>query len=109
MEANVIKIDLRTVRASEVRVALERLALATGDPAYQRAARAIMHQPSGRPPNKDARLIAEAEALLETGGASSLWEACRLVARGYDPYRRERSVAERLRRKIVASKKLSRK
>src|SRR5215204_2131766 len=107
MEADFIVINVRAVRAGEVCAALERLALATGDPAYRRAARAIMHQPSGRPPNKDARLIAEAETLLETGGASSLWEACRLVARGYAPYQRERTVAERLRRKIVASKKLS--
>ena len=73
MEDNVkpIVIDVRNARAGEARAALERLALVTGDPAYHRAARALMHQPSGRPPKRDARLIEEATVLLASGKARS--------------------------------------
>lgn len=106
MEDNVkpIVIDVRNARAGEVRAALERLALVTGDPAYHRAARALMHQPSGRPPKRDARLIEEATVLLASGKARSRLAACLMVARAYHPYQNERSVAERLRRKMPNSK-----
>jgi hypothetical protein len=109
MEDNVkpIVIDVRNARAGEVRAALERLALVTGDPAYRRAARAMMHPPGGRPPKRDTRLIADAEALLASGKVRSLQAACLMVARAYHPYQSERSVAERLRRKIAKSKKFS--
>ncbi len=107
MDADLIVINLQTVRAGEVRAALERLALATGDPAYRRAARALMHQPSGRSPLNDARLIEDAEALLASGKARSQWAACRMVARARHPYRSEHSIAERLRRKMAAKKKVS--
>lgn len=87
---------------------LERLAVVTGDPAYRRAARSLCQQQSrGRPPIDDAAAIDEALALLESGGARSLNQALRFVARTMGTRGEVDGIAERLRRKIVKAKKSS--
>lgn len=88
-----------------VAVELQRLAEETGDAAFLRAARALLQERPGRRPIDDGKALGEVRWLVDTGAAGSLYAACRMVARAMGtPRRRERSVAERLRRKVGAQK-----
>lgn len=83
-----------------VAAALDRLAAQTGDPAYARAAKALLALPSpGREPIDDALALAEAREILARNPGMSRWSALLLVARRLGPLGKERSTAERLRRK----------
>ena len=84
---------------------LDRMADETNDVAVRRAARAIRHQPPGRPPINDDAALAEAERLLATGAARSMRAALMRVARVRAGHGNAKSVYERLRRKSARMKK----
>lgn len=93
--------------------ALEALAARTGDPAYARAAKALLAPLSpGRTPADDRLPLAEVKDLLARGKAKTKWQACCLVARRLGPIGHEVSTAKRLQRKlrkIVPQKPISEK
>lgn len=88
---------------AEVAAELEALAERTGDPAFHRAARALLaDHGGGRPAIDDADLIAEARALFAAGKVPTLNAAFLKVAKTRAGEIRPRSLAERLRRKHAA-------
>jgi hypothetical protein len=96
-------LNLKTPRA--VAVELEKLAAASGNAAFARAARALFQQTStGRPAINDRRAIEEAVALFREGNARSMNAAFRQVAAAVHGFSNVRSVAERLRQKWKARK-----
>lgn len=93
------------VQRAAVARELERLAEASGDAAFRRAARALRQQDrTGRPAINDSHAIKEALDLFRNGEARSMNDAFRKVARAIQGYSEPRSVAERLRRKWRAKK-----
>jgi len=92
--------------------ALERLADASGDPAFRSAARALFQaggeRPAkgGRPAKNDAGAIARAVEMAANGKAPSLAEAFRRVARARGVATdKVRGVAERYRRKYAEARR----
>lgn len=74
----------------------------TGNPAYERAARALTQQSPGRPSFDDRRALAEVRELVERGTTTNralTMVVATLRADGCNP----KSVAERLRRKLKKS------
>lgn len=94
------------VSVSEVAAELDRLAAQTGDPAYSKAARALLWDVPGRRPVNDDSAIEEAQWLMQSGAAKSLNAALRQVAKTRNSGASIRSVVERLRRKIAARRKI---
>lgn len=87
---------------AEVAAELERLADATGESAYRRAARALYQQPAGRPPVDDRNALAEVRWLISTGKVASTHAALLQVARAICGRNSIRATAERLRKKLAA-------
>lgn len=96
-----------------VAAALDRLAVQTGDPAYARAAKALLAPVSpGRTPEDDRLPLAEVKDLMARGKAKTKWQACCMVARRLGPIGHDVSTAKRLQRKlrkIVPQKAISEK
>lgn len=89
---------------SDLEADLERWAQETGESAYLRAARALWHQPAGRPAIDDRFLIAQVHQAIAAGAAQSTADAIRMIARAAGPSHEE-AVARRLRRKLAANRK----
>jgi hypothetical protein len=81
---------------------LRSLSERTGNRAYLRAANAIFQQTGGRPAVDDRKLVEEARWLLSSGVAPNMHQAVLQVARTVCGSQSERSVAERLRRKMLS-------
>lgn len=86
--------------AAGIEDGLRQLAEVTDDPRLKRAVRMLDKPVGGRPAVHDARLITDALHLIETGEAPNLNQALLRVARTVSGRQSEKSIAERLRRKI---------
>lgn len=77
------------------------------DPAYRRAAKALLAECGGRPKQDDRAALAEVAWLVKVGKARNAWHACWMVAGTLPGSASRRSKAKRLHKKTGIVKKSS--
>lgn len=90
----------RVPTLEEVSDALRNWFELSGNPAFQRAERALWQQQPGRPEIDDGWAIYQAQELITEGCAKSLNEALGILARASVPTAERKAFIERLRRKM---------